>query len=224
MRPIFLGMFAASLLGMNPTLAVLSTYSDRSTWETAIGGAADYTVDFNSVTVDTSYNDPATFDAGPFTLSSIGADMRAGTPLNLIDVSEFLIPSTPPIDGTPDAVSRLNDDTTEVIIDFDRPISAFGGDFASISDNVPVVITLHRTSGGTDTVNVPNISTTAEFFGFASDPAVAYSKLSLGNSGVDEFWRMDNLSAVTAVPEPAALMLLGAVSSALLVKQRFGGE
>lgn len=207
---VFFLLCVAAFGSVQLASAVLVTHSDRTAWNVAVGGGPDYTVDFNAIATDVSYNDPDTFDAGPFTLGSIGTDVRVPEPLNYVDASPFRV-NTFSIDGSTVASSRLGANSTAITISFDEPISAFGGDFARISDSTPVTLTLNRVGGGTDDVMIPSIGATPEFFGVVGNPAAAYSSLSFTNSGVDEFWLMDNLSAVVAVPEPSQLLLLGAV-------------
>lgn len=198
--------------------AVLAEYSVRGDWNTATGGP-DFLVDFNTVTTDASYNDPDTYDAGPFVLGSFGADNRTPDPLNYVDAAPFRV-STFTIDGSTLLSSRLGSDSTKITIVFDKPITAFGADFARTTHTPSLTLTLNRVGSGNDTVTIPSIGATAAFFG-VSDPAVAYKSLSIKNDGVtDAFFLMDNLSGVVAVPEPSAFLLFGVVSLGVWCRTR----
>lgn len=215
---VFALMCVATFGSVQIASAVLVTHSDRTAWNAAVGGGPDYTVDFNAIASDISYNDPDSYDAGPFTLSSTGTDVRVPEPLNYVDASPFRV-NTFSIDGSTMASSRLGANSTAITITFDEPISAFGGDFARISDSTPVTLTLNRVGGGTDDVMIPSIGATPEFFGVVSDPTAAYSSLSFTNNGVDEFWLMDNLSAVVAVPEPSQVLVLSMIAAGCIARR-----
>jgi hypothetical protein len=79
-------MIAATISVPSQSLAAVSIYTDRATWETAAGGTPDFVADFSSFTEDTDFK-PAPVDVGPFTLVQI--PLASGTELNKIDVAPF---------------------------------------------------------------------------------------------------------------------------------------
>ena len=201
MKISFAFLFASLFFYSQTSYAVLATHSSRTSWEAALTGGSDYTVNFNSVAADSSYDGASVFDAGPFTLATVGDDVPSPFPFNLIDVTPFYTPGV--LNGTPAARNRIGAGASAVTIGFDEPVHAFGGDFKSISG---VTLTLSLLGGGTESLSIPAIGTTPSFFGFVSDPTSQYTSLSFTNDGMDEFWVMDDLSAAQAVPEPSAFL------------------
>jgi hypothetical protein len=193
-----------------PQMAVgsITVFSDRTLWEGALVGGSSYTVGFDGVADGTSYNDPLTFDAGPFTMSSTGADI---TPHNFI--------------GGTMARSRLGENTTAVTLDFDVTISAFGADFTGISDSgLAVVLDLTRFGGGTDTIPIPLIGQTSGFFGFTSTPQTRYESISFRKLDANQdFWLMDDLSAKTYVPEPTSFFVFAGLTAYCVCRRRMVG-
>src|SRR5687767_13431067 len=67
--------------------AVVTTYSDRTAWNTAVGGSPDFLVDFSGFGSDTSFH-TVPVDTGPFLLVQVGS----GTVRNFIDAPPVALP------------------------------------------------------------------------------------------------------------------------------------
>jgi hypothetical protein len=201
---VFLVVFACGT-----AFALPSTFTDRSLWNVAVGGAPDFSVDLNGFAADTSFA-TSPLDLGPFSIVQ-----SSGTPAasdNLVDVDPFLFPAET-IDLTPYLVIVVEDpaDLQEVTIDFDGPLTAFGGDFFDPGNgSSPLLIDLY-TTGGIVTLSVlaPDAKT---FFGVVNDEP--FSKLVFRQGFSDDRLSLDNVVGANAVPEPQtwALFLLGLVA------------
>jgi hypothetical protein len=185
-----------------PAGAATMTFSDRTTWETAAGGAS-YTVDFNGVASDTSFSGAA-YDAGPFTLEAIGTGLVTWT--GKLDASPFESGGFWATDATTYALMETDfgNLTNEMV--FDLPVLAWGADFVSALSGE--LLDLQLVDGGTETVQ---LDVNTGFFGVTTDMAIAkiIFKSRLEDPGPnDEIFGMDNVSAA-AVPEPSAVTLFG---------------
>ena len=83
--------------------AAVTTFTDRMAWEAAIGGSPGLHVDFDGVTVDTSFLGTP-FDVGPFVLLASSTSDELG----LIDAAPFLFGELFAIDGTTYALSDVD--------------------------------------------------------------------------------------------------------------------
>ncbi len=206
MKNVVIGVLAIAV-GGSQVFAAVTTYSDRATWESAIGGNPDYLVDFNDVSVDTSFlNTP--YDAGPF---SIVANM----------IGEDYIDTEPyhpgfSIDNTPHIHASIGPATSGEVVDmaFDSPIIAWAADFSEL-DYGGVNLILHTVTGTTTLPTIPDAST---FFAFVTTTTDAVQRITFfadGSNGED--FGMDNIGIV--IPEPTTLSLL-ALGTLLALKRR----
>jgi len=161
----------ALVFGVNVQASVITTFSDRTNWNIAVGGSPDFFVDFEDLPVD------AIFGVAPVDVGSFSLAQSAGIPnlFDRIDVPPYfaaIAPLNSP-NGTTFAMVVISRDPnrTEAEITFDEPMLAFGADFKSgapDSVNFPQnQLVLHTASG----LIITSIDTTNGFFGFiASEP------------------------------------------------------
>jgi hypothetical protein len=158
-------MIAATISVPSQSLAAVSIYTDRATWETAAGGTPDFVADFSSFTEDTDFK-PAQVDVGPFTLVQI--PLASGNELNKIDVAPFESSGFFSPSGTTYALMRVTDaPPTTVSLTFDQPVISWGADFLFIFVQ-GTILDLESTSG---TVSIT--PTESGFFGFVSSEPVS---------------------------------------------------
>ncbi|WP_286263089.1 hypothetical protein [Thalassotalea atypica] len=192
------------LLAM-PTYATLITYTNQADFLTAIGGAADITEDFNSYATDQSFRN-ASFDVGPFTLSSTGAVQNSNTQ-NQIDALPFSFGNFANVNDTTFAHFFLAANVTTATIAFDDEITAFGAFFKELSSTTSLTLT---TSVGVEVVT-KNIGTGVAFFGFTLDPGITMSSMLVSTSSAGDGFGIDDVllatSDSTTIPEPSSLIL-----------------
>ena len=200
MRKLSVFFFALILVTSTVGLgnAAPITFSNRATWEAAIGAAPDVFVDFNGFSVDTSYA-AAPLDLGPFSMSMTGAASR-----HVVDVAPFLFAGTD-VDGTPYA-SAFVDDTRTVSITFDTAVNAWGFDIFAAGNVGNALFMDLETTSGIQTVSLLQTTSTT-FFGVNMDPTDAISSITFRN-GVNDGFSLDNVAA-SSVPEPSTALLLG---------------
>ena len=92
----FAGIFGGGSIAVLATVLSISapanalnftTFTDRATWEAAVGGSFSEE-DFNSFTVDTSFNG-SSVDVGDFTLNGITATSRQNIDVPPLSTSSF---------------------------------------------------------------------------------------------------------------------------------------
>ena len=200
-----------------PSSASTVTYTTLGDWLTATGGST-WTVDFEGFSTDTQFR-TASVDAGPFSLQQEGVDQDFR---NFIDV--------PPLDsgfsadeGSATAGASMftnSDGLTTVLMSFDNPVSAWGGEFFMGTLVERLDIALYSPDNVLlDTLNVPdgNDLPGGAFFGFTSSNPVGsirFQSRTLVAGLAGEGFTLDNVHGVSAtnpapVPEPASLTLLG---------------
>ena len=176
------------------------TFDDRGAWEAAVG-SPDFLVDFNSYTTDTYFlNSP--IDLGPLTIEATGPDTPSW---NLIDTSPF--EQSGSANGTPDAYFYVDDrDDPPLVgkITFDAPVDAWGFDIRNAGNLYALYMDL-ETPSGIQTLSLFE-PTSDVFFGVLLYEGM--SSITFRNEYADGF-RIDNIAAVTAVPEPSTLLLIG---------------
>jgi hypothetical protein len=189
------------VLTFSPADASLTTYTDRTAWQSALGGPVGFFVDFNGYAADAYFN-TAPLDVGPFTMSTVGGPL---IDRNLVDVPPFLV-SGMGVDGTPD-LEIFVEGPLMAIMTFDAPISAWFGDFYAAGNTSQLQLTLVSSTGSSD-VFVPGIGTDYVSFGFI-DTSVLYSQIIFSNT-VNDGFGLDNVAGgQVSVPEPATILLLG---------------
>jgi hypothetical protein len=180
--------------------SALATFGDRAAWNTAVGGAPTFLVDFESFASDAFFG-LAPVDAGPFSIAQ-----TAGNPnlLNVIDVPPYfcgICPGNSP-NGTTFAQLVLGRSevvgNNEVQITFQAPVVAFGADFKlgpqNTNDFALNQLVLNTASGQIAT----SVNTTDGFFGFIApesfstitfqmDPSVPNSVTAFGMDNVVGF-------------------------------------
>ena len=192
------------------------TYTTLGDWLTATGGAT-WAVDFEGFATDTEFR-TTSVDAGPFSLQQSGDR----TFRNFIDV--------PPLDsgfmldegatGASASMFTDFDGPTTVMMSFDNPVSAWGGEFFMGTLVERLDIGLYSPANVLlETLSVPdgNDLPGGAFFGFTSSNPVGsirFQSRTLDVGGAGEGFTLDNVHGVSAtdsapVPEPASLTLLG---------------
>jgi len=195
-------MIAATISVPSQSLAAVSIYTDRATWETAAGGTPDFVADFSSFTEDTDFK-PAQVDVGPFTLVQI--PLASGNELNKIDVAPFESSGFFSPSGTTYALMRVADaPSTTVSLIFDQPVFSWGADFLFIFVQ-GAILDLESTSG---TVSIT--PTESGFFGFvSSEPVSEILFRSALQPGPGENFGMDDAAGFVATPVAASLDVIG---------------
>lgn len=190
------------------------TFSDRATFQSAAGATS--IEDFDSFGSDTSYAG-SSLTVGALTLIGTNSDQR----WNKIDVTPYQFSNFSMGDSSPVATTITGTPLgggAPFIIEFEKSITAFGANFASVNDNfLPDGTLRNKTTlslvfaDGTEEVveQLPTLLNGA-FYGLVSDKAFkAVSFTSDFNDG----WAIDNVEYATAVPEPASLLSLAAISA-----------
>lgn len=227
-RWLQLGIFVLGALALAKTVdASVITFSDRTSWTTAVGSAS-WTVNFNGFVADTLFN----LDLGPF---SLGTNQLASVCGNFVDVSPFGAascglsePTTPSVNGSPYALFLLG---TFLVVDLtlDAPVSAWGADYRAFQSastaplSLKVELYLQGSGSPFATLGPAPYSTSAGFFGFNTTAGEQIGTIRFFIDGANnlspfhgEFSSWDNIAGVTAgsdppssVTEPATLLLIG---------------
>ena len=184
--------------------AAFILYSDRATFQSAIGGATTLET-FNSIGSDTEFHS-ADLTVGDLTLSSnAGVNPTFLNDEALVNVAPFG-PGSGGIDGTP-LVDALGLDGGEYIdIALASAATAFGFDYENYDsggDALDVII---------DGMLVTTLGATTGFIGIISDMGsfdlVRFLSNSTDSAPNGTFNAIDNVE-FNAVPEPGTLVLLG---------------
>lgn len=185
---------------LSSTIAAPIGFTNQASFLSAIGGSADVTVDFNSFTSDTSFQD-GTLDVGPFSLSSSGQFHNS---LNKIDVSPFQFGGAVPPNSSPYAGLYLDsrgDTFTSVTLTFDSPINAFGADFGEIDPNTLISF---ATASGNGSINTVLASGLQGFFGFLLDAGEFITSFTF-TTPVNDGFGMDNVLLSNANTGPISI-------------------
>ena len=180
--------------------ASVTTYTDRTTWNTAVPVSSTQT--FESFAADTSFA-TVPLNVGAFTLAAVGT-AEAGT--DLVDVSPFINAASPAALFGNAFVTIFVQDPLAADLIFATPQNAFFADFYAAGNGSQLDLTLSFEGGGTADILVPGTGSSQQSFGFISTTAV--TSIRFNNSSNDGFF-IDNISVPSAaVPEPASAGLL----------------
>lgn len=177
--------------------AQVTTFSDRTAWNSAVGGLIQ-TEDLNGFIADTSFQ-----NAGVALLNMTIEEINgppSNFPANLIDA--------PPLEengkrsnGTSYVLGEIDSSPgTTIRIDFLNPVSGWGADF--ISHDADAVIDIFDQSDnliGTTT----SVSADTTFYGFHLDAGESAGRIELRFGGVfNDLFGMDDLSFVQSASAP----------------------
>jgi hypothetical protein len=209
---VLLGACLVTFTMLSSAHAAVVYYSDRTSWTTAIGGAADWTVDFDSFAVDTEFR-TAALDLGPFSL--LGD--TANTNVDLVDVPPYEGSISANSDTTPAANLYVSTGNPNIgaapetaTMTFDSPTTAWGADFYAVG--VFVAMLIEFSDATTETKDV-SAGASELFLGLTS--TLGISKITFFNSATGtlngDAFLIDDVQGVSAdtsvVPLPAALPL-----------------
>jgi len=209
--------------------AAVIGYTDRTSWEAALGSETIVMEDFEGVGSDTTFRD-TTIDFGDFTIGEIGGAATSAS-VNLIDVSPFSFSGVNAIDGSAYALGWVNNlnatypisQAAYVEFVFDDPVSAFAMDLNALVINIGLLFYV-LPSGLDPTVSSNYVQCVAcngalanDFVGFTTTAGESFDRIVIlpavsDGSGSGQRFGMDNVSWVSAAgPEPstAALLALG---------------
>ena len=212
MTPIIRAIAPVLALAPCITAANIQTFTDRTSWTTAVG-AIDFTVSFESFTTDTSFAS-APLNLGPFTLSVNG--VISGR--DFVDVSPFLFPPLPASFGNAAADVFVQGPLT-VDLTPTSPIHGLFADFLNAGNGQQLDLTLSLSGGGTADILVPGTGNGLVPFGFVS-MTDSITRIRLNNTVNDGLY-LDNISGAAAqasVPEPSSLSNFGLVLLGLAVR------
>lgn len=180
----------------------LTIYTDRTSWEAALGGATAFVEDFNALTPGVISNG-ATLDTGLIQITRDGSPNGGDGALSIEPGSVFgNINGTNFLDGETGASPHEN-----VIIGFGgQNVFAFGADWFSPFSGDGIILI-----AGENTVSLESITGfNTGFLGFVST-SESFGTVTIAGNPDDitfqELWSADNFSF--AVPAPGSLALLG---------------
>jgi hypothetical protein len=200
---VFLGL-ALSTAGSQ---AATTSYTDRTTWETAVGGSGWVTETF------TVGSDQQLVTNG--ILNNVGGiiNVKYTTTDESTDESSDFISTDGTLHLAWDNSAAIPDgETLTLELTFDNPITAFGADVKTL-DLGPLSNLKLQVNGIGPLYDLPTgAANFVGFFGLISDTAfTSLSFIDDGSAGTTQSRRfaLDNASTVSAVPVPAAVWLMG---------------
>jgi hypothetical protein len=233
---------AVPLLASAPASALpTTTYDNRTAWESAlVGGASQWTEDFNSITADVLLGDPyGPYDTGLISVSAPGTGAHGTIYGQRIDAPPVDFGGFFAIDGTTYLLPRIGQspDTDpagghKARIDFASGVSAFGFDHTFWGHLIPsssppafgdLDIELYSGSTLLESVGLPRRLPVGDrgFFGLTTDPAASITGLLIQtpagweSSGTN--FAIDNISGgATAAPDTPANAVPEPATAALL--------
>ncbi len=202
--------------------ATVTTYNDRSTWESALPAGVIFLEDFNDFDLDSPFRS-SPVDAGAFSLAQVGVDASSSS-FNLVDAPDaggnnaffdFFN-----LDGTSYALTRVEaDQGIDVDVTFDNPVLAWGGDLGAMVGSENLDLELFFDGGGSTLEQL----LLGDFLGFISDMPVnqvtLLARQSNGDIGNGMNFGLDNTKGVL-VPEPTTLLLVSAGLTGLASSRR----
>jgi hypothetical protein len=208
MRKLFIFLVTAMMIfaSFGTASALLTTYLDRTAWETDLGVSPDFLVDLNGFTEDTSFQSAA-LDLGPFSIEQEG---ELSSFRNIVDVPPYV--EGHGVDGTPSLNLFVENDLVSVRMTFDDPVYGFFGDFMG-AGNVDLLEMVLISDSGSTSIFVPGLGHEGGGFGFM-DTDFAFNEILFLNNRNDRF-DLDNIAGATidrefeSIPEPATIFLLG---------------
>ncbi len=223
-RPLILSLAFVVICGANVVHASILPFSDRGTWETAVGSFQ--TEDVNSFLVDTEFQ-TAPVSLLNMTISQLNGPPFNGNLSNKVDVSPFAFNFS--VNGTPDVIMEVElvgaNNHTQVRMDFTSPVSAWGADFRNhFGSYVQPFVNVFDTGGvlqGTISLQ------TDGFHGFRFDAGELAGHLIIRNDNSasigNAFLAMDDLSfasSLAPVPEPASVAVWGLLIGCVIAGRR----
>jgi len=184
-------IFAVTNVGAVP---ILTVFTDRTAWEAAVGGS--FTEENFDGFTGVSY-EFAPVDVGDFDVSVSGSTFG----FIFHNIGPSSVAAVNDVNGT-GQINAATGDTGGTSLLFDFPITAFGANWAGISDSR---ITSFDIAG--TILAIPNLN--GGFFGFVSDIAFSGPLLFLSSGGPDGFGIDNVVYSAVAVAEPITLALLG---------------
>lgn len=216
-RALYSFAFIIFAIVTNPANAAVIKYNDEATFLAVIGGSADISEDFNSFNTDKSFRN-SSFDVGPFTLSSDGADQNLSTQ-NQIDAPPFSFGDFANIDDSTFAHFFIASGDTTATITFDNDITAFGALFKELSSSTSLVI---NTSDGIETVT-QSIGQGVAFFGFVLDGGTTMNSLTFSTAVSGDGFGIDDVLLKTSsqvnVASPSSLMFILLIGFGLVFRK-----
>lgn len=194
-------LLAANCLPDSLARASIATFTDRTAWQTAAGGAPGINVNFEGfVMADTPVG--AGFDIGPFSITgTLPEDAYLDVP-----------PLTANVNGTTDLLVALSP-VESVTFTFDAPVFSFGADVRPvvldiggfIASDVGETFNVTANNGMSTTLTLPVTDVTG-FRGFISDTAftaVTFSTTAALSVDGTTFFGLDNVAAHAAAADGA---------------------
>ena len=195
-----------------PSSASTVTYTTLGDWLAATGGST-WTVDFEGFATDTQFR-TTSVDAGPFSLQQDGVDTDFRNLVAVPPLNPFWAADEGPTTASASMYTNFDGPTT-VVMSFDSPVSAWGGEFFMGTLVERLDIALYSPANVLlETLNVPdgNDLPGGAFFGFTSSNPVGsirFQSRTLVDGEGGEGFTLDDVQGAAPVPEPASLTLLG---------------
>lgn len=186
--------------------AALTIYTSRAAWEAAVGSTFAEQ-NFDTYTTGTSYQS-APVDVGDFSVSMSGSNF------GFIWHNIGPVSSGNNVNGTPQ-INAATGDVGGTTLAFDSAITAFGANWAGISDSRTTSIVIDGVA-----TPIPNLN--GGFWGLTSDTPFTSLLLRLTAGAADGFGIDDVVytSGASTVPEPGTLALLGLGLAGLAVARK----
>lgn len=200
-------------VGASSAAATITVFTDRASWEAAIGGAPITVEDFNSTTTQ-PIADGQTLDTGLLQIR------RDGSP-NAADGDLAISPGT--LFGNFDGTNHLDGETgiePHERVDFGfngSAVFAFGADWVSPFSGDGIGLEVNGELFLIDTI----AGFDSGFFGVVSSSSSFATVSVVGNPAMDTFqelWQADNVSY--AIPTPGAAGVLGLAGLAVMRRRR----
>ena len=208
---VFASTVSLAITSINTTVGAVVTYTDQSNWETAVGGAGNFTLeDFESTPLTSPIPEGTLFDFGVFkgiyeTTGGVNENSnRVADNPNGTGGAGFAINGSRQVRLVWDTSG--SDTTTLLELRFDVPSMAFGATWNAVSPGTNLSLTVANTAGdvvnlatglGAAPVSFTLPSDDGGFLGFTSD--TSFSSIAFSADAIDGF-DFDN-AVVSVVPE-----------------------